>query len=280
MQKRNGSYLKSFDGTKIYYEVRGDGKRKNCLVLLHGLGGDLTAWDKEVEYFNSEGLSTIAIDLRGHGLSGRSKKSEFYKFTNFARDVVEVMKKEGFKKYSLIGRCFGGMVSLFLEAKYPKSSNNLILVDTSYKPPRFVEPVVRNPYLFKIFRLITKIVPDLRLKGHVNFDNFIGTNDIDLRRIISDVLHVSLKSYLLISENLVGYNAIDLLDKISVPTLVIEGKEDTIFPPEIAEKLKERIENSEIGYIDKANHILVINNPLDLAREIERFLIKQKFISN
>lgn len=105
MAKYEGKHIKSFDGTKIYYEV-GPGGKDNCIVLLHGLGGDLSAWDKEKDYFQNEGVSTISIDLRGHGYSDRSDKEDFYKFTSFAKDVLEVMHEERFHNYSLVGHCF------------------------------------------------------------------------------------------------------------------------------------------------------------------------------
>lgn len=279
MKKKVSKRIKSFDGTKIYYEIsHPTQKNDNAIIFLHGLGGDLTAWNDERDYFFSEGVSSIAIDLRGHGYSDRSESKDFYNFNNFANDVLAVMKDAGFKKYSIVGHCFGGMITLTLEGNNPKSAENLILVDTGFKPPLLVEPLRKNPILLWILEEIVKNIPNFNLKGHADFKKYINTEDIDFRRLASDILHVSLRSYLLISENLFGYDASTLLDKISVPTLVVEGKKDTIFPPTIAKKLQKRIKKAEIDFIDNANHILVISNPIDLAREFERFLIKRKFI--
>lgn len=277
--KKKSRKIKSFDGTKIYYEkISVNTDKEHIVIFLHGLGGDLSAWDKEREYFHSEGISSIAIDLRGHGFSDRSENKEFYKFSNFADDVLAVMKEEKYKKYTIVGHCFGGMITLILEGNNPKSATNLVLVDTGFKPPLLIEPLRNNPVLLWILETFVSSIPNLRVLGHADFSKYIGTNDIDFRRLTSDILHVSLRSYLLISENLFGYDASKLLAKISIPTLVIEGKKDTIFPPNIAIELQRRIKRSEIDFIDGANHILVTSNPLDLAREIERFLIKRKFV--
>lgn len=278
-KRRRSKKATSFDGAKINYEVSLPTKNKDlCIVFVHGLGGDLTAWDAERDFFHSEGVPSIAIDLRGHGFSDRSEDKDFYKMINFSKDIVEVMKKEGFQKYTIVGHCFGGMVSMILEANYPKTAKNLILVDTGYKPPLLIDPIRKNPFLIWMLEILVKSLPNFKLDGHADFNKYINTPDFDLRRLASDILHVSIRSYLLISENLFGYDATKLLDKITIPTLVVEGKKDTVFPPEIAKKLNERIKKSEIDYIDGANHILVISNPLDLSREFERFLIKHKFI--
>lgn len=68
-----------------------------------------------------------------------------------------------------------------------------------------------------------------------------------------------------------------LLDQIKVPTLVVEGANDTIFPPEIAHYLHKRIKKSELDIIPNANHILVLNNPQDLEKSIEGFLKRINF---
>ncbi len=273
---RQDKYFASFDGAKIYYHKITQDKNK-WLVFLHGFGGDLTAWDKEREYFTRLGISTIAMDLRGHGLSARSGKKDFYKLENFAKDVEALIIKERLKKPVIVGHCFGGMVTIYFEAQFPNRSQGLVLVDTSYKPPFVSYNGVERVLLKQIIGLMLKFMPDLKKEGHRNFNQFIGTNDLDARRIISDILHTSLKSYLTICDNLIDLNAKELLNKILVPTLVVEGSQDTVFTPQIAKYLSSRIKKSQLDLLPGANHILVLNNPNDLATAIEGFLKKIAF---
>lgn len=276
MKTNKGKYLKSFDGANIYYDADYAGDR--WLIFLHGLGGDLTAWKKERLYFKSIGLSTIAVDLRGHGLSSRGKEKNFYKLANFSRDISALIETEKIKHGILIGHCFGGMISINLGATSPNLLKSFVLIDTSYKPPFFGNNFVEHTLLKIILDLFATCIPEIRTKGHANFLAFKGTQDIDFKRLLSDILHTSLRSYLLICENLVDYNALDLLQKITKPTLVIDGTSDSIFPPNIAEELKERIKRSELDLIEGANHILILNNPVDLNKSIHSFIKKINFI--
>ena len=272
----SGQYLTSFDGAKIYYHKTLRDKTR-WLIFLHGFGGDLTAWDKERDYFSRIGISSIAMDLRGHGLSQKSRNRDFYKVENFSKDLRSLIKAEKLLQPVIIGHCFGGMVAMYFQAKFPNDSKGLVLVDTSFKPPFLsFNPIERTflKYLFELLRLI----PDFHLNGHRNFDEFAGTNDVNIKRILSDILHTSLQSYLTICESLVDLNAKQLLRQINVPTLVIEGGKDSIFPPEIARYLNQRIKKSELDLIPDANHILVLNNPKDLEKSIESFLKKIGFI--
>lgn len=271
-----GKYFTSFDKAKIYYHktVRDPDK---WLVFLHGFGGDLTAWEKERAYFTKQGISTIAMDLRGHGLSDRSDEKDFYKLENFARDLAILLQKESIKNPVIVGHCFGGMVAIYFQSQLPNYSKGLILVDTSFKPPFIGNNFVARVFLDKIINLLLKVVPDVKKESHADFDQFTGTNDINFKRILSDILHTSLKSYLMLADNLINLNAKDLLDKISVPTLVVEGTNDSIFPPDIARYLHSRIKTSQLDLIEGANHILVINNPRELEQSIKSFLTKINF---
>jgi pimeloyl-ACP methyl ester carboxylesterase len=258
------------DNVRIYYEIRRN--RLPCLVFLHGLGGNLTAWREEIKYYSSHGFSNIAIDLRGHGKSERPMSPSAYTFEKLANDVVQILEHENLKKYILVGHCYGGMVAMTAQALHPSLAQCLILVDSAHKLPwmarLFLNKIIAGPAI----SFLAQSLPDYRIEGEVNFSNFKGTGDWNFRRLASDILHTSLKSYLLNSRNLVGYDASELVKKIEIPTLIIEGRNDTVFPPSLAMDLNSRIKTSVTDFIPNANHILVINNPQELNREILNFL--------
>lgn len=268
-------YFTSFDGAQIYYHAT-RGSKDKWIIFLHGLGGDLTAWSNERKYFDEAGYSTVALDLRGHGLSSRSSDAAFYSLDNFAKDVIYLCLVENIRDGVVVGHCFGGMVSIYLGAMNPKFQKGLVLVDTSYKPPFFGGNFVEETFLKYMLEFFEQL-PDFKTQGHADFSKFFGTADIDLKRLLSDVLHTSLHSYLLICENMVHYNAEALLKKIMVPSLVVDGTLDSIFPPEVAKNLKDRLKRSELDLIEGGNHILVLNNPKDLEKSIGGFLSKINF---
>ena len=278
MSKKIGKYIKSFDGAEIYYELNDFGKKDKCLVFIHGLGGNVSIWKKELDYFKDEGVATIAIDLRGHGRSAKSDIADFYKFENFVNDVINVMAAENFENYCLIGHSMGGMIATYIAAEQKPNAKILVLVDADYKIRGLYKKLRDNHLIMSFLELLAKNVPNIEASDQEDLTKFVGTGNVSIDRAASDILHVSLKSYLLIIENLLGYKAAEFLNKIAMPTLIIEGTKDSVIPPEVAEKLKHRIKHSELEMIEGANHFLIINNPLDVSREIERFLIKRKFI--
>ena len=81
----------------------------------------------------------------------------------------------------------------------------------------------------------------------------------------------------MISNHLIKLDAEALLNKILIPTLIIEGTKDSIFPPKVAEHLSKRIKNSQLNLMEGENHIIVLNNPDDLSKTINEFLLKINF---
>lgn len=265
------------DKVKIHYEITQGKKGKPTLVFLHGLGGNIRSWDTEIKIFSQLGYTTLAIDLRGHGYSGRPKEEKAYELMHFVKDIRAVYKEEKIRSSILIGHCLGGMIALFLQAIYPSSARALILVDSGFYAPYIGKYHVTSRLIRKMLYVLGKYAPKVHFAGHVSASKYKGTGEYNLFRVLSDVTHVSLSSYFLICSHITTFDGSHLLKKIKVPTLIIQGDKDTVFPPQMAKDLKARIKNSTIDFIPNATHILVINQPTSVAASIDRFIINCGF---
>lgn len=259
------------DNIHIFYNIHRGSKTKPFVVFIHGLGGDLAAWNEERRYFHERDYPTLALDLRGHGLSGHAASSGGYAFPRLSADVFEILKEEKINKPVIVGHCFGGMISIHLEALHGVAER-LVLVDTNYKAPHLSSLVADHTIIKKVFSIIAHHAPTTHISGRRDFQKFKGTGDYDIRRILSDVAHTSLRTHMLFSLQIMNTDAVSLLRKIRIPVLVVVGSEDKIFPPDAARDLSNRISHSEIVIIPNANHILVLNNPASLSETIEKYI--------
>lgn len=264
--------LQSFDGTDIFYEVTKVPRSKMSLFLLHGLGGSLSAWNQERELLNELGYSTYAIDLRGHGKSGRPVANDAYELTHFAQDVSAVIAAEKAKNVVLVGHCMGGMVALTTEIVSTASLEALVLIDTTYKPPLFSERPRQRAFLQRLLLMMSNVTPHFNISNRVDFSVFVGTGDFNVHRIFSDVIHTSPYTYLLLLRNMLGFDIKHELSKVALPSLVIVGDEDRVFPPVVSEELATLLPKAEFVRLSKANHIPVFNNPNELVDEMSAFL--------
>jgi pimeloyl-ACP methyl ester carboxylesterase len=269
MQKK----ILSFDKTRINYEIRR--VSEFFLIFVHGLGGDLNAWKKERQFFHKKGFSTLAVDLRGHGLSGRPDSARDYRLENFAKDLHIIIKKEKISKFIIIGHCFGGIITIEFHKLFPELSRAYILIDTTYKAPQPFRVFKKHPFFTSIINYIleNKELKDKQF-SHVNFEKFVGTGDWNIRRIYSDISHTSFKSWLFTFQNIAGFDGIKVLKSIKKPVLVIGGLDDTVFSPKIAKKIHKIVRSSNVKLIPHANHILVLNNVDVLVRSMLSYIEK------
>lgn len=104
-----GSFFRSFDSTKIYYEVKGTG---DAVVLVHGFIVNGQSWKKTELYKDllAEGYRVIILDQRGNGLSDKPHTPEAYENDAEAKDIMALMKMLKIKKYSAVGYSRGSII--------------------------------------------------------------------------------------------------------------------------------------------------------------------------
>ena len=104
-----GSFFRSFDSTKIYYEVRGTG---DAVVLVHGFIVNGQSWKRTELYKDllAQGYKVIILDQRGNGFSDKPHDSTAYDNDAEAKDIMRLMKELKIKKYSAVGYSRGSII--------------------------------------------------------------------------------------------------------------------------------------------------------------------------
>jgi pimeloyl-ACP methyl ester carboxylesterase len=100
------------DGVEIAYDVTGSGPP---LVLVHGITQCRQMWDPLVGDLASD-HTVVAIDMRGHGASGRAAT---YDNLVMADDVAAVLAAERLDAPVLVGHSMGGVVVTAYAATHP-----------------------------------------------------------------------------------------------------------------------------------------------------------------
>jgi non-heme chloroperoxidase len=262
------------DGLSIYYEVSGKGKR--TLIFLHGLGGDVAAWDEIRTFFHQLGYATIAIDLRGHGYSGHPEFQEGYHFERIADDVHQVLTAEKIRENIIVGHCFGGIVGYIYAARYPDSSAALILISISYKTPYISRNSLPGKLLGISMKKFAAIAPGKVSPRHADYTIGKFEKDFEPMGLLRVLKHNSLRNYFMLMDEMVMLDAEAEVRSLSLPTLMINGTDDSIYTAKMAKKIQSMIKDSELIFIDNGNHPVVLNNPMESARAIAVFLKKKK----
>jgi pimeloyl-ACP methyl ester carboxylesterase len=128
-----GYMVVSDGGDRIHFLDWG-GVRGPGVVLVHGLGASAWAWTAVARRLaKGDALRrTIAMDLRGHGLSDAPTASGAYALDELASDVVAVAEGSGALADGavvLAGHGFGAIVATAAAARMGDRCTRLVLID-------------------------------------------------------------------------------------------------------------------------------------------------------
>jgi 3-oxoadipate enol-lactonase len=267
--------MKSFDSTNLYYIYNKRRKYVNTLIFLHGWGHNHTVWKKEIEFFNKKKYDTLALDLRGHGKSGKPKKLANYSMNNFAKDIDEIIKKEKIENPVLIGHSLGGMIILKFMELFPKKAKAIVLIDTTYRNPWKDVQIMKQIKLSNFNKNLFKYIFKNRelMKKHFKeygFSTKKGYND--LFYFIKGLTLTPTVSILSCLRDMLNFDEAKILKKINIPTLIIEGKYDYKTPINVAREMHKNIKNSKLSIIKGTTHDANILKPTKVNKEIDQFL--------
>jgi pimeloyl-ACP methyl ester carboxylesterase len=94
---------------------------------VHGWCGSRAVWYKQIPYFAKK-YKIAALDLAGHGVSGRQRKA--YTQEAFGEDVTAVVNAVGADKVILIGHSMSGTIILEANRLLKDKVVGLIAIDT------------------------------------------------------------------------------------------------------------------------------------------------------
>lgn len=120
---------------KIFYWLDNSFPDRPFVVLLHGLSSNHTTWLSIIEVLHINRFNSLALDLRGHGFSDKTKQRDLYALKVFSGDLQKILAEEQIKNLILIGYSFGGQIAVDFTARYQGCVKGLILISVNIAPP-------------------------------------------------------------------------------------------------------------------------------------------------
>jgi len=119
------------DGATVAYRLWQPGAPRRLLVLLHGVGSNMTRWTEFVgRTALRDSWDLLRLDLRGHGLSlhrGRIGMAEW------CADLAGVLAAEGYSRAVIAGHCLGAGIATEFAVRQPGGAAGLILIEPVFR---------------------------------------------------------------------------------------------------------------------------------------------------
>lgn len=251
-----------FNG-KIHYSVHGN-PQGQAVLLVHGLGDNASSmWQETARKLQNDYL-VYSIDLPGFGRS--DKGNQLYSPKNYVK-LIRYLRKNLIKNtFHLIGHSMGGAISLRYAATYPKDIRTLTLIDaagilyrlayTKYLAPIGLESFTNK---FNIDRELTSSWAGRLLnkaEGLIQFDPELLLTLPALRQKVLGGKPATIAGLALVLDDFS-----QLPKKVTAPTRIIWGENDTIAPIRTGHVLKALIKDAELSIVENAAHNPVLERP-------------------
>jgi len=286
--KRTGTF-EGFDGTPIYYEVRGEGRP---IVLCYGIACLINHWRHQLHYFGKK-YQVITFDYRGHHQTPIPEDRANLSIHASARDLKGLLDHLGIEKASLWGHSYGVQILLEFQSMYPDAVDSFVFINGFAKNPlrgalgglvagvETVEPVIR------IFKETHQAFPDLLkslwrsavgsplavpISALLGGFNMALTHFKDIEVYTRGVALIDLGVFITLFEEMTKYDGSAILPTIRVPTLIVSGSKDSVTPLEHQREMHEQIPNSQFLRVPYGSHCTQLDLPDYVNLRIEKFL--------
>lgn len=287
VSKKTGTF-KSFDGTPIYYEVRGQGKP---IVLCYGIACLMNHWTHQLRYF-SHNYQTIIFDYRGHHKTPAPANRENLSLDAICQDMSLLLEHLDIPKASFWGHSYGAQILLRFFDMYPQKVANMVFINGfSSNPIKGMFGGLLGPdtiaTFFQLFQqgyrsfpetvasvwrsLVTNplAIPLSSLAGGFNL-NLTSLKDIEV--YARGVASMDLDVFITLFDQMMKYDASPVLDRVNVPTLIISGSKDGVTPLAHQERMHQRIKGSSFLRVPYGSHCTQLDLPDFVNLRIEKFL--------
>ena len=266
------------NGQKIeYQESMGSGI---SLIMIHGLGSNYLAFKKLAAKLLGS-FHMIMIDLPKYLNSDNDKKIVLGDYVDM---IYELCIRLRTKTATLVGHSMGGQISVMAAYKYPAVFQKIVLL----APAGFeiFTNVDRRWFATHMTKLNLKAQSDITIKRNFDINFYGGRLPEDAQFMYHDRLKIKSNdlAYDRYTTYLVGCvqamlnePIIDILSKITQPTLVLFGETDMLIPNRILHPKKTTsdiaaianlIPDVQIETVAKAGHFVL----WDAAGEVAKFI--------
>ncbi len=287
--KKKTGFVESFDGAKIYFESRGEGKP---IFLCYGVACLMNHWRHQISYF-SQNYQVITFDYRGHHQTPIPENIDNITFDATAQDIKAICQHLEIEKASFFSHSFGAQVVVRTYDMFPELFHSLVIINGFTSNPiknMFGNDLANNAYqllkqsydrapqtLGYLWKNLINSKIAMQLSALAGGFNLSLTSFKDIEVYTRGVASIDLNVFFKFFDQMMYYDATPVLDRIAVPSLIIAGEKDSVTPRKLQDLMHKKIKGSEFLKVPLGSHCTQLDLPDLVNLRIEKFLHKNNY---
>ncbi|MFP6891057.1 MAG: alpha/beta fold hydrolase [Nitrospinota bacterium] len=260
---------KTVGDVELYYEEYGAGVP---VVLIHGLAGDCGAWQPQIKVLEKD-YKVVAFDNRG---AGRSSSPDYpYTTRQFAEDTIGLMDALNISEPAhIVGRSMGGAIAQEMAIDFPDQVRSLLITASFGKLDRYGHQI-----LFNLNEVVKAQGYAAAAKHQSLFffpPQYFNENEAQLNAFEEMLGNTDrpVHGYVHSTHACLTHDALDHLDRVKCPTLVLAGGEDVLCSVGAAREIADRVPGAELKIYEGASHFFMIQFYEESMADIKNFVDK------
>ena len=263
------------EGTAVNFAEIGEGPP---IVFVHGLGGCWQNWLENLPDFAAAGYRAIALDLPGFGHSPMPEWE--ISIPAYGRLIDEFCRRLNLHSAALVGNSMGGFIAAETAISQPDWIDHLVLVSAAGVSHATMQkrPVAALTRAMNLLNPLTLRLTNsgLRRPGvrQLAFQGVFRHPQRIRRELLYEFSGSAIGAPAFVPSviSLTGYDFLDRLSRIAVPTLLIWGCDDLVVPASDAAGFRDRIPECELQVFDDCGHVPMAERPQRFNRTVADFL--------
>lgn len=263
-------FCKTSDNLNLYYEVQGNTEATETLVFLNGLTQSTISWFFVLPFFK-EKYKIVLLDLIFQGQSDKAENRR--DFDQHAADVKKILEQEKINKANIIGLSYGSLVAQHFAVNHPTFVSKLILVSTfAHKTPYYEaielswwRALELGGYNLMLDIMLPSVLSENYFSNPIIPIQLMKEARLDAQQNKQAIFHL-----MQATKERKDYRK--ELEKITAPTLVIQGEKDLLLPVHLAQEVHKHIKNSKLIVVANAGHTLNLERVPEVSGYIKEFL--------
>ncbi len=246
----------SKDGVSLRYDRAGGGP---AVLLIHGWTCNRSFWERQVQALRTR-HTVIAVDLRGHGESSHPRTG--YSLGALVRDLDHLVRALAVPRIALVGWSMGGMVALDLARRLGERASALVLVGTTAGGLTDDKNALHlDPTLLATTQKALQADCRAYLRSYAPSLFKLGAESPLLAWAAGQMQKTPAHAVEACLDGLLAFDARATLGGLSLPTAVLHGRHDAVFPLAHGEALATGIAGARLTVFEDSGHAPPLEEP-------------------
>jgi non-heme chloroperoxidase len=250
-------------GPLVHYAEQGDPSGE-VLLFLHGWPDSWFSFSRVLPSLPAS-YHAYALDQRGFGDSERPASG--YTIDQFATDVVAFLEAVGAARATLIGHSMGSFIARRAAEIQPERVARLVLIGSAFTPVNQVTLEVRE-----LVQPLPDPLPSEFVREFQASAIHVPVPEDFFERAVAESLKAPARVWRSAWDGMLAFDDAAQLEQIAVPTLLLWGEHDALFPRAEQERLASVIPTVQLTVYPDTGHSPNWERPERVAASLEAFL--------